>query len=315
MIRLFYYSILIISALYSQEKITFIKYFQNDRDFLGDKPMLATERTGEDHIQVSYNEKRQAIIKEWMDQYGQAKKREVFSYDNEGRLYIRSILKKDNKPDKVITYGDTEPWGLEFRKYLYDENTKMSYENQRSEFQMSSINQVEKIKFYTIDNQFYGSISFRYDRLGFVNDETWVKEPENHIIRRFKYQYDIMAEIKQIWEYNKSGNLISHQILKHAPADELYKTPPPRTGNMLSEAGLIIEELRTKRMVDPSPAFIPVTLWDQLITNNDNRVDIDFVDVDNNLLKFKEPNGKEILSIPIDRVVSVVSRFGEIIYP
>ena len=68
MIRLFYYSILIISALYSQEKITFIKYFQNDRDFLGDKPMLATERTGEDHIQVSYNEKRQAIIKEWMHQ-------------------------------------------------------------------------------------------------------------------------------------------------------------------------------------------------------------------------------------------------------
>ena len=124
-----------------------------------------------------------------------------------------------------------------------------------------------------------------------------------------------MAEIKQIWEYNKSGNLISHQILKHAPADELYKNPPPRTGNMLTEAGLIIEELRTKRMVDPSPAFIPVTLWDQLITNNDNRVDIDFVDVDNNLLKFKEPNGKEILSIPIDRVVSVVSRFGEIIYP
>ena len=35
----------------------------------------------------------------------------------------------------------------------------------------------------------------------------------------------------------------------------------------------------------------------------------------NNLLKFKEPNGKEILSIPVDRVVSVVSRFGEIIYP
>jgi len=34
-----------------------------------------------------------------------------------------------------------------------------------------------------------------------------------------------------------------------------------------------------------------------------------------NLLKFKEPNGKEILSIPVDRVVSVVSRFGEIIYP
>ena len=84
---------------------------------------------------------------------------------------------------------------------------------------------------------------------------------------------------------------------------------------MLSEAGLIIEELRTKRMVDLNPAFIPATLWDQLITNNGDRVDIDFISVDKNLLKFKEPNGKEILSISAERVKSVVSRFGEIIYP
>ena len=171
MMRLFRCIILVIGFLYSQEKIAFIKYYENDRDFLGDKAMLATDRIGEDHIQVSYNEKKQAIIKEWMNQYGQVTKREIFSYDDEGKLHIRAILKKDDKPDKIITYGGTEPWGLEFRKYLYDENTKMSNENQRSEFQMSSINQVEKIKFYTIDNQFYGSISFRYDRLGFVNDE------------------------------------------------------------------------------------------------------------------------------------------------
>jgi len=315
MMRLFHCTILLIGFLYSQEKIAFIKYFQNDRDFLGDKAMLASERIGENHIQVSYNEKKQAIIKEWMNQYGQSSKRELFSYDNKGRLHTRAILKNDDKPDKIITYGGNEPWGSEFRKYLYDKNTKMSYDNQRSEFQMSSTNQLEKIEFYTIDNQFYGSISFTYDRLGFVNNEVWIKEPENHIIRRFKYQYDIMAEIKQIWEYNKSGNLTSNQTLKHAPADELYKKPPPRTGNVLSEAGLIIEELRTKRMVDLNPAFIPVTLWDQLITNNGNRVDIDFLSVDNNLLKFKEPDGKEILSISTDRVESVVSRFGEIIYP
>ena len=68
-------------------------------------------------------------------------------------------------------------------------------------------------------------------------------------------------------------------------------------------------------MVDPSPAFIPVTIWDQLITKNENRVDIDFISVDQNFLKFKEPNENEILSISVDRVQSVVSRFGEIIYP
>ena len=119
--------ILVSGLLYSQEKIAFIKYFHNNRDFLGDKAMLASDRRGESHLQVSYNEKKQAVIKEWMNPYGQPIKRELLSYDNEGKLHIRALLKKDDKPDKVITYGESEPWGLEFRKYLYDENTKMSY--------------------------------------------------------------------------------------------------------------------------------------------------------------------------------------------
>ncbi len=44
MTRFFSFIILIISTLYSQEKIAFIKYYQNDRHFLGDKPMLATRQ-------------------------------------------------------------------------------------------------------------------------------------------------------------------------------------------------------------------------------------------------------------------------------
>ena len=189
------------------------------------------------------------------------------------------------------------------------------YVDQRSEFQMSAGNQIEQINFFTVDNRHYGSISFAYDRLGFVTNEIWIKEPENKIVRRFKYQYDIMAQVKQIWEYDRTGNLISHQALKQAPADELYKKPPPRTGNLLSEAGLIIEELRSSRMLAPNPAFIPVTLWDQLVTTNEDRLDIDFISVNDKNVKFKEPNGQDILSISLDRVASVVSRFGEIIYP
>jgi hypothetical protein len=84
---------------------------------------------------------------------------------------------------------------------------------------------------------------------------------------------------------------------------------------LLSEAGLIIEELRSSRMLAPNPAFIPVTLWDQLVTTNEDRLDIDFISVNDKNVKFKEPNGRDILSISLDRVASVVSRFGEIIYP
>ena len=315
MIRFITYFIFLMGLLLSQEATAFIKYFNNDRDFLGDKPMLASERNTVKHIRVSYNEAKQPILKEWINTQGQPDKREIFSYDKEGKLLSRAILKKNNKPDKVITYGDSEPWGIEFRKYFYNDNVNIPYVDQRSEFQMSAENQIEQINFFTVDNRHYGSIAFAYDRLGFVTNEIWIKEPENQIVRRFKYQYDIIAQVKQIWEYDRTGNLISHQALKQAPADELYKKPPPRTGNALSEAGLIIEELRYSRMLAPNPAFIPVTLWDQLVTNNKDRFDIDFISVNENNVEFREPNGKDILSISLDRVASVVSRFGEIIYP
>ena len=315
MIRFITHFIFLMGLLLSQEATAFIKYFNNDRDFLGDKPMLASERNTVKHIRVSYNEAKQPILKEWINTQGQPDKREIFSYDKEGKLLSRAILKKNNKPDKVITYGDSEPWGIEFRIYFYNDNVNIPYVDQRSEFQMSAENQIEQINFFTVDNRHYGSIAFAYDRLGFVTNEIWIKEPENQIVRRFKYQYDIMAQVKQIWEYDRTGNLISHQALQQAPADELYKKPPPRTGNALSEAGLIIEELRYRRMLAPNPAFIPVTLWDQLVTNNQDRFDIDFISVNENNVEFREPNGQDILSISLDRVASVVSRFGEIIYP
>ena len=315
MIKLVIYFIFLVGSLLSQEATAYNKYFNNDRDFLGDRPMLAGDRRGAKHIRVSYNEAKQPILKEWINTQGQPDKREIFSYDKEGKLLSRAILKKNNKPDKVITYGDSEPWGIEFRKYFYNDNVNIPYVDQRSEFQMSAENQIEQINFFTVDNRHYGSIAFAYDRLGFVTNEIWIKEPENQIVRRFKYQYDIMAQVKQIWEYDRTGNLISHQALQQAPADELYKKPPPRTGNALSEAGLIIEELRYRRMLAPNPAFIPVTLWDQLVTNNKDRFDIDFISVNENNVEFREPNGQDILSISLDRVASVVSRFGEIIYP
>ena len=315
MIRFITHFIFLMGLLLSQEATAFIKYFNNDRDFLGDKPMLASERSAVKHIRVSYNEAKQPILKEWINIQGQPEKREILSHDKEGKLLSRAILKNNNKPDKVITYGDSEPWGIEFRKYFYNDNVNIPYVDQRSEFQMSAGNQIEQINFFTVDNRHYGSISFAYDRLGFITNEIWIKEPENKIVRRFKYQYDIMAQVKQIWEYDRTGNLISHQALQQAPADELYKKPPPRTGNLLSEAGLIIEELRSSRMLAPNPAFIPVTFWDQLVTINEDRLDIDFISVNDKNVKFKEPNGQDILSISLDRVASVVSRFGEIIYP
>ena len=75
MIRLGIYFIFLIGLLLSQEATAFIKYFNNDRDFLGDKPMLASDRRGVKHIRVSYNETRQPILKEWINEQRQPDKR------------------------------------------------------------------------------------------------------------------------------------------------------------------------------------------------------------------------------------------------
>ena len=40
-----------------QETATaFIKYYQTDRDFIADAPMFATDRRGQSHLEVTFNE-------------------------------------------------------------------------------------------------------------------------------------------------------------------------------------------------------------------------------------------------------------------
>ena len=149
MMRLFHYIILLIGFLYSQEKIAFIKYFQNDRDFLGDKAMLASERIGENHIQVSYNEKKQAIIKEWMNQYGQPSKRELFSYDNEGRLHTRAIIENVD-PAESLPKPLLKMFILNSRTYARKQNYCIYYAEHHAPCIISCITQLDYIKTITI---------------------------------------------------------------------------------------------------------------------------------------------------------------------
>jgi len=103
--------------------------------------------------------------------------------------------------------------------------------------------------------------------------------------------------------------------LSMAPADELYTTPPPRTGNVLDEADIIYKELVSKSMIAPIPAFIPYTEWDRLKMNNDEEMDIIIISLEDNLLRFSLPTESDVLSISLDRVSSITSKYGKRIYP
>ena len=100
-----------------------------------------------------------------------------------------------------------------------------------------------------------------------------------------------------------------------APADQLYKTPPPRSHNTLDESDIIAREIKERRILVPHGGIIPRTEWDELILVNGDRLLIDFIDLSENGLKFRMDQENDILTLPIHRVRTLTSRMGDVIYP
>ncbi len=306
----------ILSFCFGQKLETaFVKYYLNDRDFLSDNPILASDRRDQAYLEVTFNEKKQPVLKKWLNQSHQLVKEEMFVYDKSNALTERLFLNKNRKTDKMIYYGKKEPWGVEFRKYALPNNQTVSFTGQQTEFVLNGSDEIHQIIFRTVNSHDYGSIQLSYDHLGFLQEEVWRNLPDGEIIRKFVYHYDVINQIQQIWEFGRDNREISHVALSMAPADELYTTPPPRTGNVLDEADIIYKELVSKSMIAPIPAFIPYTEWDRLKMNNDEEMDIIIISLEDNLLRFSLPTESDVLSISLDRVSSITSKYGKRIYP
>lgn len=293
----------------------FLKYYLNDRDFIADVPMFATERKGKAHLEVTFNENKQPLLKRWLNSNHDLINEEMFVYNKTNTLEKRLFLGGNRRTEKIIHYGEKELWNVEFRKYSASKNNVVFFIGQQTEFVLNGSDEIHEIIFRTIDNHEYGTIHLTYDHLGFLQEEVWRILPENKIIRKFVYHYDIINNIQQIWEYGKDGSEISHVALSMAPEDKLYTTPPPRTGNVLDEADDILQELISKRIIAPIPAFIPYTDWDRITLIDGDGMDIVFVAIDENYLRFSLPFESDVLSISLDRISSVTSKYGKRIYP
>ncbi|MFQ6678088.1 MAG: hypothetical protein ACE5D0_07165 [Fidelibacterota bacterium] len=293
----------------------FIKYYKTNRQFIADVPMLATERRGQSHLEVTFNENKQPVLKRWLNDNQDLVKEEMLVYNRSNTLQKRLFLDKNRKTEKIIHYGEKELWSVEFRNYSSPKKNVNYFIGQQTEFLLNNSNEIQNIIFRTIDNHKYGAINLTYDHLGFLREEVWRVLPNDEVIRKFVYHYDIINNIQQIWEYGIGGREISHVSLSMAPEDKLYTTPPPRTGNVLDEADVILQELLSKRIVTPIPAFIPFTERDQIIFIDGETLDIVFVAIDDNYLWFSLPNESDVLSIPLDRISSATSKFGKQLYP
>mgnify|MGYP000256361599 FL=1 len=295
-------------------EVSFMRFYATDHDYLSDNRLLATDRFERPHLQVFYNDRKLAVMKEWINADGESINQEVLQYSKENKLIRRYFLDADQKPDSLIQYGVDEPWSEEFRKET-PKQIQGYYEGQASKFILNESDQIESIHFTDVRGDHYGKIDFIYDHLGLLNGELWISLPTEKTIRRFAYSIDMLTNRKEIWEFDHRGQEVSHVALVKPPADQLYKTPPPRYGNRLDEISIILEEIREKDLTVPFDVFIPKTDYDLMVLTNGDSLLIHVVELGKQRVTFIIIGEKGELTMPKYRVQSITTKYGEQIFP
>ena len=319
-IKLTFYFICLFNLLISNE-VAYIRYFEDDLNFKSNISMLSTERRGLKHMAVSYDENNQPVKIEYYTARGVLDKRVMLKYDEDFQLIERGIYDDNWKYKSLIIYGDSEPWSKEFRQFRYPKNEPLTFTDQQTHFTVKDGAFISKIVFETIDGQKYGQIELDYDYLGYLSEERWRDLPSGRIIRQYKYKFELVKSyeesrtVVQIWEYGYDNQLISNVAVDMAPADQLYKTPPPRSNNTLDEADVIAREIKERRILVQNNSIIPRATLDELILVNGEKLFVDYVDVSENGIKFRMEKENDILTLPLHRVRSLTSRMGDVIYP
>lgn len=306
---------IIIYQIILSDDISYIRYYANEKDFIANVPIKSTSRRGFDHLTAYFNDYNLPVKLEYYMSNGSLTKREIMEYNDDKVLVRKGEVNSEGKFLKLIVFSNDEPWSIEFQKSNFIKDEYINFNDQRSTFIIPRGEQVTQIIFETIDGKKYGKIELDYDYLNFLSEERWRALPSGEIIRKFKYKFDLMSNVTQIWEYGKNNELISEVALDMVPADQLYRTPPPRTGNILDEYDIIKKEIEDKRIISSNNPIIPHTNFDQLVLKTGQSLDIDFVGTNQNGIQFRLNDNDGLLTVPFSNVRSLTSRMGDVIYP
>ena len=306
---------IIIYQIILSDDISYIRYYANEKDFIANVPMKSTSRRGFDHLTAYFNDYNLPVKLEYYMSNGSLTKREIMEYNDDKVLVRKGEVNSEGKFLKLVVFSNDEPWSIEFQKSNFIKDEYINFNDQRSTFIIPRGEQVTQIIFETIDGKKYGKIELDYDYLNFLSEERWRALPSGEIIRKFKYKFDLMSNVTQIWEYGKNNELISEVALDMVPADQLYRTPPPRTGNILDEYDIIKKEIEDKRIISSNNPIIPHTNFDQLVLKTGQSLDIDFVGTNQNGIQFRLNDNDGLLTVPFSNVRSLTSRMGDVIYP
>ena len=305
---------LVIGTVFASE-ISYIRYYANEKDFIANVPMKSTNRRGYGHLTAYFNDKNLPVKLEYYMSNGSLRKREIMEYNSDKVLVKKGEVNSEGKFLELVVYSNDEPWSVEFQKSNSIEKESVNLVDQRSTFIIPRGEEVTQIIFETIDGLKYGKIELDYDYLNFLSEERWRKLPSGEIIRKFNYKFDLMSNVTQIWEYGRDNKLVSEVALDMVPADQLYRTPPPRTGNILDEYDIIQKEIKEKRIITSNNPIIPHSVFDQLVLKSGQSLEVDFVGTNQNGIQFRLSNNDGLLTVPFNNVRSLTSRMGDVIYP
>ena len=305
---------LAIGTVFASE-ISYIRYYANEKDFIANVPMKSTNRRGYDHLTAYFNDKNLPVKLEYYMSNGSLRKREIMEYNSDKVLVKKGEVNSEGKFLELVVYSNDEPWSVEFQKSNFIEKESVNLVDQRSTFIIPRGEEVTQIIFETIDGLKYGKIELDYDYLNFLSEERWRKLPSGEVIRKFNYKFDLMSNVTQIWEYGRDNRLVSEVALDMVPADQLYRTPPPRTGNILDEYDIIQKEIKEKRIITSNNPIIPHSVFDQLVLKSGQSLEVDFVGTNQNGIQFRLSNNDGLLTVPFNNVRSLTSRMGDVIYP
>ena len=305
---------LVIDTVFASE-ISYIRYYANEKDFIANVPMKSTNRRGYDHLTAYFNDKNLPVKLEYYMSNGSLRKREIMEYNSDKVLVKKGEVNSEGKFLELVVYSNDEPWSVEFQKSNSIEKESVNLVDQRSTFIIPRGEEVTQIIFETIDGLKYGKIELDYDYLNFLSEERWRKLPSGEVIRKFNYKFDLMSNVTQIWEYGRDNRLVSEVALDMVPADQLYRTPPPRTGNILDEYDIIQKEIKEKRIITSNNPIIPHSVFDQLVLKSGQSLEVDFVGTNQNGIQFRLSNNDGLLTVPFNNVRSLTSRMGDVIYP
>ena len=305
---------LAIGTVFASE-ISYIRYYANEKDFIANVPMKSTNRRGYDHLTAYFNDKNLPVKLEYYMSNGSLRKREIMDYNSDKVLVKKGEVNSEGKFLELVVYSNDEPWSVEFQKSNSIEKESVNLVDQRSTFIIPRGEEVTQIIFETIDGLKYGKIELDYDYLNFLSEERWRKLPSGEVIRKFNYKFDLMSNVTQIWEYGRDNRLVSEVALDMVPADQLYRTPPPRTGNILDEYDIIQKEIKEKRIITSNNPIIPHSVFDQLVLKSGQSLEVDFVGTNQNGIQFRLSNNDGLLTVPFNNVRSLTSRMGDVIYP